>query len=158
MTIHSFPFICNYLLCKHKPCAFYVWSNAGVLWRHHGQVVQWLRCWLVTREVVSSNLRWSNFFFFFFFFLKKDIFYPLFTFKPLFFFALVYFSFFLSAQFRFFFNYFFFQIDLHVISFSNLYKLNNLLISQLLILSMNYCWRKLSLSIWYIASMSYNQN
>ena len=155
MTIHSFPFICNYLLCKHKPCAFYVWSNAGVLWRHHGQVVQWLRCWLVTREVVSSNLRWSKFFFFFFFW--KKIFFFLFSPSNLFFcISLV--LFFLSAQFRFFFYYFFFQIDLHVISFSNLYKLNNLLISQLLILSMNYCWRKLSLSIWYIASMSYNQN
>ena len=57
-------------------------------------------------------------FFFFFFFLKKDIFYPLFTFTPLFF-ALVYFSFSYLHNLDFFFlSFFFFKllIDLHVIS------------------------------------------
>ena len=94
-----------------------------------GAVVKVLACHAGGREFESPL---EPFFFFFFFFEKRYFFFPLFTFKPLFCISL--FLFFLSAQFR-----FFFQIDLHVISFSNLYKLNNLLISQLLILSMNYC-------------------
>ena len=58
-----------------------------------GAVVKVLACHAGGREFESPLEH-------FFFFLKKDIFYPLFTFKP-FFFALVYFSY-LSAQFRFF--------------------------------------------------------
>ena len=95
-----------------------------------GAVVMVLACHAGGREFESPLEQ-------IFFFLKKDIFYPLFTFKPLFF-ALVYFSFSYLHNLDFFY-YCFFQTDLHVISFSNLYKLNNLLISQLLILSMNYC-------------------
>ena len=47
-------------------------------------------------------------FFFFFFFEKRFFFYPLFTFKPLFFFALVYFSFSYLHNLDFFFFFFFF--------------------------------------------------
>ena len=146
MTIHSFPFICNYLLCKHKPCAFYVWLNLecyDVIWPS-GAVVKVLAYHAGGREFEPPL---EQFFFFFFFFFEKRFFFILFSHSNLFFFALIYFSFsylhnlifFLFVCFVFFFFYFFFQIDLHVISFSNLYKLNNLLISQLLILSMNYC-------------------
>ena len=110
-----------------------------------GAVVKVLACHAGGREFESPlEQNFFFFFFFFFFFLKKDIF---FLFSPSnLFFALVYFSFsnLFFALVYFSFSYlhnldFFFQIDLHVISFSNLYKLNNLLISQLLILSMNYC-------------------
>ena len=74
-----------------------------------GAVVKVLACHAGGHEFESPLEQ--IFFFFFFFFWKKDIFYPLFTFKPLFF-CISLLLFFLSAQFRFFlFIYFFFQID-----------------------------------------------
>ena len=94
-----------------------------------GAVVKVLACHAGGREFESPLEQ--NFFFFFFF--EKRYFFSLLSPSNLFF-ALVYFSFSYLHNLD-----FFFQIDLHVISFSNLYKLNNLLISQLLILSMNYC-------------------
>ena len=60
-----------------------------------GAVVKVLACHAGGREF-ESPLEQN------FFFLKKDIFFPLFTFKPLFCISL--FLFFLSAQFRFFFS------------------------------------------------------
>ena len=98
-----------------------------------GAVVKVLACHAGGREFESPL---EQFFFFFFFFFKY--FFILFSPSNLFF-CISLLLFFLSAQFRFFLLLLFFQIDLHVISFSNLYKLNNLLSSQLLILSMNYC-------------------
>ena len=62
--------------------------------RPSGAVVKVLACHAGGREFESPLEQ-----FFFFFFLKKDIFYPLFTFKPLFCISLL--LFFLSAQFRF---------------------------------------------------------
>ena len=46
-----------------------------------GAVVKVLACYAGGREFESPL---EQIFFFFFFFLKKDIFFPLFTFKPLF--------------------------------------------------------------------------
>ena len=99
-----------------------------------GAVVKVLACHAGGREFESPLEQF--FFFFFFFFL--NIFLSSFHLQTSFF-CISLLLFFLSAQFRIFLLLLFFQIDLHVISFSNLYKLNNLLISQLLILSMNYC-------------------
>ena len=65
-----------------------------------GAVVKVLACHAGGREFESPLEQ-------FFFFFKKDIFYPLFTFKPLFCISLL--LFFLSAQFRFFLLFFFFK-------------------------------------------------